>query len=335
MTKLNKKSSQNDEILHHSHSENFFSLRGELIYFMSEITQNLSDDFKEIIFLPGENHAKYPYSNSLLIDKILIDTGISKRRIKQLLKNNRKIEIIALSHWHEDHCSGNALFPNAQFYCHPIDQRVIENVETMYDLYNIINSPIEQEFKEFFSTFKLKSTPIQHPFAENEMISLSNGLNLRVIHTPGHSAGHCCFYEEKTKICFLADIDLTSFGPWYGCKDSDLCAFGESIKKMQQLDISIAVSSHNECIFGHQQIQNKFVDYVQIIKQRDARILECFTETVPRNIQDLLRRNLIYKKYNTFEGYLIIAEQIMIEQHIRKLCEEKRLIAKETGFILS
>ena len=32
------------------------------------------------------------------------------------------------------------------------------------------------------------------------------GRNIQVVHTPGHSPGHCCFYEPERKYLFSGDL---------------------------------------------------------------------------------------------------------------------------------
>jgi glyoxylase-like metal-dependent hydrolase (beta-lactamase superfamily II) len=62
---------------------------------------------------------------------------------------------------------------------------------------------------------KVENAKVNSTFEDNEIIDIGEDYKMKVIHTPGHSAGHCCFYELNSKIAFLADIDFSSFGPWY------------------------------------------------------------------------------------------------------------------------
>ena len=39
---------------------------------------------------------------------------------------------------------------------------------------------------------------------------------VRVIHAPGHTRGHSLFHVEPDDVLYLGDIDLSSFGPYYG-----------------------------------------------------------------------------------------------------------------------
>jgi hydroxyacylglutathione hydrolase len=50
----------------------------------------------------------------------------------------------------------------------------------------------------------IEGVKADHLIEDGEMIPLGNCL-LRVIHTPGHSAGSCCFYNVENQIIFTGD----------------------------------------------------------------------------------------------------------------------------------
>src|SRR5207244_11874187 len=52
-------------------------------------------------------------------------------------------------------------------------------------------------------------------FVDGETFDLGR-VSVRVIHAPGHTRGHCCIAIEPDGVLYLGDIDLTSFGPYYG-----------------------------------------------------------------------------------------------------------------------
>ena len=50
---------------------------------------------------------------------------------------------------------------------------------------------------------------------------------------PGHTRGHSAFHVESDDVFFLADIDLSSFGPYYGDAWSDLEDFERSLVQVR------------------------------------------------------------------------------------------------------
>ncbi len=304
---------------------------------MKEFVFPLSSEFKDIYFVQGEGNGYYPYSHSLLIGDYLIDTGISNKNIRRL-KKRFTINNVLLSHWHEDHILGNRLLPDAKFFCHPKDKHIVEDVRKIVEYYYCDNTPAESLFDLFFNSLKMQDTKIDEEIEDNQIIEIGNDYRLKVIHTPGHSAGHLCFFEENTKIAFLGDIDLSRFA-FYAGKDSNLLDFENSIEKIKKFDIEIAVSSHKGVFRGKEEIQQKLNEYKSIVTKREQRILEQFTKSNSKNnlikLEDLAKKNLIYKRYNPAEKeYDYIAEEIMIKMHLDKLVKNNKLESTEEGYIL-
>ncbi len=299
---------------------------------MNDFIQQLSEEFKNIFFVKGERNGGYPYSNSLLIEDYLIDTGISSGHIRKV-KRDFTINNVICSHWHEDHISSNRLLKYSVFMSHVEDKHIIEDIDKIFPYYGLKTTDFP-EFLELIEGFRIKNTKIDKTITHNEIIEI-NDLKLKVIHTPGHSAGHCCFYEEQTKIAFLADIDLTKFGPFYGCIDSSVMDFEESIEKLKKLDIEIAVSGHKGVFRGAKLIKDELDKYKSKIYEYDERILSHLSEKDPLNAHDLIKKNIIYKKYGLWSIFEINAERIMIEKHFDKFLKNNLIEPKNDGYILS
>ncbi len=300
---------------------------------MNDIVQAVSDEFKGIKFIKGARDGKYPFSHSLIIEDLLIDTGISSRLLRKL-KRLYPIKIILLSHWHEDHNSGNRLLPNAEFRIHSKDKFLIENISKYNEYYGISNTSAEEEYNWLYEGLKLENTRIDKELENNEIIKIGNEFSIRVIHTPGHTAGHCAFLELSSKIAFLADIDLTNF-VFYAGIDSNLSDFEESLNKLNDLDIKTAITGHRGIIEGEKTIKEELNNYKAIIYKRDERILSYFSESNPKKGIDFKNKNFIYKYYSQFKEYEIIAEMIMIQKHIDKFLKNSLIEKKGIGYVLS
>ncbi len=299
---------------------------------MIDFIQPLSQEFKKIKFIKGARDGKYPYSHSLLIGDFLIDTGISSRLLRKL-KRLYPINNVLLSHWHEDHISGNRLLPNAKFFIHSKDKFLIENVNKFNEFYGISNSPAEEEFEWLMEGLKFENTKIDKLLEDNEVIKVGNDFEVKIIHTPGHTAGHCAFLELNSKIAFLADIDLTNF-VFYAGIDSNLIDFEESLDKLSQLGIKTAITGHRGIVEGEKTIKKELNKYKSIIYKRDERILSYFSGTNPKGILDFKNKNIFYKYYSQFKEYEIIAEMIMIQKHFDKFIANDLVEQKGNGYIL-
>ena len=297
---------------------------------MKNLTEPLADG---LFFVIGERNGKYPFSHSLLVNDYLIDTGISDRKI-QKLKRSYEVKHVLLSHWHEDHIAGNNMLDNAKFYCHPKDKIIIEDITKMNEFYGVTGTASESEFEEDFELLNMANTKINEIFEDGTIYEIADNLKLKIIHTPGHSAGHCCFLELNSHIAFLADVDLTSFGPWYAGIDSSVEEFEESVKKLIDIDIEIAVTSHKGLFTGKALIKDKLNDFLSKIYERDELILEQLSEKTPRNVEDLSDKKIIYKFYSKYKNYELLAEQIMFRFHFEKFLKKGIIEPKDNGYVL-
>ncbi|MFX1358151.1 MAG: MBL fold metallo-hydrolase [Promethearchaeota archaeon] len=295
---------------------------------MNKFTQKLSEG---IYFIQGANKARYPYSNSILIGNYLIDTGVSNKLLRSL-KKEFQINNVILSHWHEDHISGNHLLKDINFFCHEKDKCIIENIEEMNYYYDIKDKEIGTDFLKLLEYLRVKNTKINNVINDTEIFKIGDMLRLKVIHTPGHTAGHCAFYEINSKIGFFADIDLTRF-PYYGNIDASLIEFSNSIDKLINIKFDKVVTGHRGIIEGDNQVKEELRKFKTIIEKREQLILEQLSEKKIIKLADLMGKNLIYKKY-LFEEFEIIAELIMIEKHIEKLLHDNLIIEEKNGYLL-
>ena len=148
---------------------------------------------------------------------------------------------------------------------------------------------------------------------------------LEVIHTPGHSIGHCSFFEPDKKILFSGDIDLTSFGPWYGCIDSDIGDFVKSINKLKDLKPNVVVTSHHRGLIKDD-IKDWFDRYLRKIHERERKLLD-FLAT-EKTFDKIVNRTIIYENSKLPKEFFLPFEIIMIEKHLEKLIG-KNLVKKE------
>jgi len=301
---------------------------------MDDFIQPLSEDFPDIYFIKGKNNARYPYSNSLVVGDHLIDTGISPSYLRKL-KRTFPINHVLFTHWHEDHISGNYLLNNVKFYCHSMDVLPIENVEKMIPLYNVRNTPVEDELISLIKLLRMQNITIDALIEDNDILDIGDQLKLKVLFTPGHTAGHCAFYELNSKIAFLGDIDLTRH-PYYGNLDASLIEFEESIAKIKSLDINIVVTGHKGIIEGKKKINEEIEKYKLILHERGERILAFFSErSRPLKLSEFKNTNIIYRKYSSFKDFEIIAELLMIEKHLEKFLKRGIISENNNGYVLN
>ena len=285
---------------------------------MSEHLQRISND---IYLVEGKNRGKFPYSNSILIftsnnEAVLIDTGCGIEKLHRLKKKFHIYRIIN-SHTHPDHSAGNWIF-----------QKDVESIEVPSEGFdtsgNILalserfteSGELARIWRDYVPTLlNMKDCEPTHRFNKNSEIALGDVI-LLPIYTPGHTIDHYCFYEPNERILFSFDIDLTSFGPWYGHHESDIKEFKTSIERLYELDIKILVSSHRRMVTDH--IYEQLKIFNNQFEERSIKIRKLLTEGF-HSLDQLIEKKPIYGNFPYAEPLLRFWEGEMIKKHVIEL----------------
>ena len=202
--------------------------------------------------------------------------------------------------------------------------------------YDLIGTNAEEMFKDYITNvIQINGSRIDDTFRNGEIIKMENGVEFQALLAPGHSVGHCIFYNRKYKIAYLADIDLSAFGPWYGAKDCNLLDFENSIEMVKNLALETIVTGHSGLFRGSELIKAKLEQYKTVIYHRDELILSYFSEKEPLKVEDLFKKKLIYHSYGGFGDFIPIMEKTMIKKHFEKFLVQKLITKQDNGYILA
>jgi ribonuclease/clavin/mitogillin len=283
-----------------------------------------------IFLVEGDKRGQFPFSHSILIlDEVnaLIDTGCGERRLRQL-NEEHKPDLVISSHAHPDHISGNWLFsglplwvPRQSFdYC----GRIVEMSERFTG-----SEALAQKWREYIRQATGFQDALPSDSYEDGHRFQFGSVELLAMHCPGHTSDSYCFLEPRLQILFSFDIELSSFGPWYGHPDSDIAQFEASIRRVRDLRPRVVVSSHVGVM--KDRIEERLTAYLDSFVERDRRIVEFLSQD--RRLEEMVEQPLIYRDFPFAPELLRLWHRNMLQKHLGRL-ERRGLVRKtRTGYI--
>jgi len=275
----------------------------------------------------GQQGGRYPDANSLLVygsqERVIVDPALG------LLSRPGpppEADRVLNSHCHEDHISGNHLFAAVPWHLHRLDQPGICSLDAMMAIYGLPEA-IERPFRKVIrQQFHFTPRPDALCFEDGDVFDLG-GTRLRVIHSPGHTRGHCCFLVEwqegAHRLLYLGDIDLTGFGPYYGDAWSDLEDFERSLEKVREIDAGWYVTSHHAGLLeGREAFRERLDGFAARIHERDVRLLEFLSR--PRSLEEIVEHRFVYRPQDQVV-YIDAVEERSMAQHLHRLLTQGRI----------
>ncbi len=177
---------------------------------------------------------------------LLIDTGLGVGNIRKIIEALTPLPVMVVTtHAHWDHIGGHRQFERIAVHeaeetwlagSFPLSLQMVKE--------NLTYMPCT-----FPDDFSLDSYEIYHngatdTFCDGDCFDLGNR-QLTVLHTPGHSPGHCCFYEADRKYLYSGDLIYSGcLDAFYPTTDPEL--FYQSIQKIQKFQIKRIFPGHHQ-----------------------------------------------------------------------------------------
>ncbi|MBO0525561.1 MBL fold metallo-hydrolase [Clostridium botulinum] len=175
---------------------------------------------------------------------LLLDTGLGICNIyDEVIKLTDKPVIAVATHIHWDHIGGHKFFPD--FYAHE-DELNWLNGEFPLTLEQIKDMVVDRcDLPEGYNVDNYKffqGTPTM-VLKDNDIIDIG-GRSIQVLHTPGHSPGHICFFEKERGYLFTGDLvykdTLFAYYP-----STDPKAYLKSIERVATLPVKKVFPAHH------------------------------------------------------------------------------------------
>ncbi|MGI6551179.1 MAG: MBL fold metallo-hydrolase [Syntrophomonadales bacterium] len=261
------------------------------------------------------NEDGYTYGNCMLVEddvRLLIDSGAGRELDKVQPEN---IDILINTHHHYDHVRDNELFTRARVLLHPTEHPSIQDLEKVMAVHgwDELMSHKLSDMQEVNPNDLPEPWRVDGEINDGQVIDCGS-TKFVVLHTPGHSKGHCAFYFPEEDLVFLGDICLTRVGPWYGEADADLNEFIDSINRIIEMKPGRVVTSHVNQVFDNPGVV--LSEYRDRILKREKRILREIKAN-PSTIDQLADKHLIYRQHPSLP--VLFWEKSMLKNHLQRM----------------
>jgi glyoxylase-like metal-dependent hydrolase (beta-lactamase superfamily II) len=154
----------------------------------------------------------------------LIDTGVASTpdeyvapALAAIGRSLADVEVVINTHGHHDHAGGNRAVHDAsgcEIWLHEADAAITQDPDLAFETFFARNqrlvgqgARLEAARQEHAETAG-RPAPIARRFVDGDLLELGRGVELRVVHTPGHTLGSCTLAWEHEGIAFSGDSVL-------------------------------------------------------------------------------------------------------------------------------
>ena len=267
----------------------------------------------------GEKNGMYPDGNQVIVQgtrqKAVFDSPLVSNRIGD---DFDQADLVIQSHIHEDHMAGLHRLNGTPVYVHKKDLPAAKSWEGYSSALGYADPVLEKLRGCFERDFYYGPTPDAIGYDNNTIWNLGGNVQVRAIHMPGHTAGHCVLLVEPVGVAFIGDIDLASFGPYYGDRTSSLKAFRDSLDRLADIPAKAWIVFHHRGLYtDRKKFLRDLSAYREKLDEREQRLLSN-VKGRPKKMSELIAAGLMYNP-----GYDKIwvkdTERHTISQHLTEL----------------
>ena len=276
-----------------------------------------------VTVLFGHEQGKYPDGNCVVVRgarrSVAIDPTLSVRAMDPPLS----VDLVLLTHTHEDHAAGLAAVRTGEIRVHERDLPALRDVDDLMRLYGIPEDGWPQMREMVQQRFQFRGWPEAQGLRDRDVFDLGD-VTVTALHAPGHTSGHTVYLIESddgTRVVVTGDIDLSTFGPYYGDAASSLDDFEATLTMLGHVVADHYVTFHHKGVVdGHAAFAEAVRQYAAVFGRRQAALLELLA--APTTFEALVDVGIVYRPGTRPALFGESVERHSIRRHLDRLLSE-------------
>jgi glyoxylase-like metal-dependent hydrolase (beta-lactamase superfamily II) len=272
----------------------------------------------------GEKSGKYPDGNQVVVrgrdTRVAFDTPLVANRLQAELAGT---DLVILGHMHEDHAAGLHLLPAARVLAHRADVAAVRGWDGLMKHYGYAPEVLERFRARIARDFHWVARPDAEAYDDGASWDLG-GSRVSAFHLPGHTAGHCALLVEPEGVAFIGDIDLSSFGPYYGDATSSLADFRRTLERVKEIPATIWVTSHHKGVITERATFIALLEAYAAKLDRREQAIAAYLASHPSTLEELVAQRFLYPQGYALD-FVDSAERRTTAQHLDALIARGRV----------